>query len=201
MLTVHEPCVVSLSRFIFSCNPLFTGGIVSSKLGYGAFICYIGTILAANAAIIYFGFVPVGFGFVAPAGVYFAGLSFILRDVIQDTLTRYWTIGAIVIGAIVSALLSPQLALASGLAFLVSEFADYAIYTPLRKKTWVGAAIASNTVGSIIDSVLFLWLAFKSLEYVRGHILGKLWMTAITIALVVVSRNIFRTKTTVSHLS
>lgn len=46
---------------------------------------YVCTIVAANAAIQRFGMVPVGFGLLAPAGVYFAGLAFTLRDLTQDT--------------------------------------------------------------------------------------------------------------------
>ncbi|PDW00054.1 hypothetical protein CJ255_21180 [Candidatus Viridilinea mediisalina] len=90
------------------------------------------TIVAANLAITYLGIVPVGFGLMAPAGVYFAGLAFSLRDALHETLGRRWVVGAILLGALLSAVLSPQLALASGLAFLVSELADYAVYAPLR---------------------------------------------------------------------
>jgi len=43
---------------------------------------YILTIFAANWAITQFGLVPVGFGLLAPAGVYFAGLAFTLRDLV-----------------------------------------------------------------------------------------------------------------------
>jgi hypothetical protein len=41
-----------------------------------AFLVYVGTIVAANVAITYIGLVPVGFGLLAPAGVYAAGVSF-----------------------------------------------------------------------------------------------------------------------------
>lgn len=61
---------------------------------------YILTIFAANLAITTIGIVPVGFGLLAPAGVYFAGLAFSLRDALQETLGRRWTVGAIVAGAL-----------------------------------------------------------------------------------------------------
>src|SRR3954447_9871108 len=92
---------------------------------------YVAVIVLANWAIQQFGLVPVGFGLLAPAGVYFAGLAFTLRDLVQEQLGRKWTLVAIVVGAAVSAVLSPQLALASGIAFLLSELADFAVYTPL----------------------------------------------------------------------
>lgn len=151
---------------------------------YTWFAGFIGVVVAANIAISVVGVVPVGFGLFAPAGVYFAGLAFSLRDAVQETLGRWWTVAAIVIGATVSAMLSPQLAIASGSAFLISEFADFAVYTPLRKRGWLGAVVASNLVGLTVDSVLFLILAFGSLEFLAGQIVGKGWMTILAVVLV-----------------
>lgn len=153
---------------------------------------YILTIVAANAAIALFGLVPVGFGLAAPAGVYFAGLAFSLRDWAQETLGRRWTVAAILAGAALSAALSPTLALASGAAFLLSELADFAVYTPLRQRSWLAAVGASNTVGLVIDSALFLWLAFGSLDFLAGQIVGKLWMTGLAIVLLLVWQRIRR---------
>jgi uncharacterized PurR-regulated membrane protein YhhQ (DUF165 family) len=151
---------------------------------YGPLAGYIGSIVAANWLITHLGLVPVGFGLLAPAGVYAAGLAFTFRDLTQETLGRWWTAGAIVAGAGLSALLSPQLALASGVAFLVSEGLDLAIYTPLRARgRWLGAVAASNTVGLVADSVLFLALAFGSLAFLPGQIVGKAWMTALAVTL------------------
>jgi uncharacterized PurR-regulated membrane protein YhhQ (DUF165 family) len=132
--------------------------------------------------------VPVGFGLTAPAGVYFVGLAFTLRDAVQETLGRRWVVAAIVVGALFSALLSAQLALASAAAFLLSELADFAVYTPLRERSWLGAVAASNTVGALVDSALFLWLAFGSLAFLVGQMVGKLWMTLLAVALVALWR-------------
>ena len=143
---------------------------------------YIATIVAANWAVAAFGLVPVGFGLLGPAGVYFAGLAFTLRDLTQDSLGRRWTVAAILAGALVSALVSPSLAVASGIAFLFSELADFAVYTPLRRRHWLGAVFASNVVGLIADSALFLGLAFGSLEFLPGQVVGKAWMTLLAVA-------------------
>lgn len=141
------------------------------------------TIVLANWAIQTFGMVPVGFGLLAPAGVYFAGLSFTFRDLAHDSVDRYLIVGAIVIGALLSALISPAFALASGVAFLFSELADLLVYSPLRQRGWLRAVAASNAVGLIIDSALFLWLAFGSLDFLAGQIVGKTWMTLLAILL------------------
>ena len=44
-------------------------------MGYLIFVAYVATIFGANWALSTFGLVPVGFGLLAPAGVYFAGLA------------------------------------------------------------------------------------------------------------------------------
>lgn len=148
---------------------------------YWPLVAYIATIFAANWAITTFGLVPVGFGLLAPAGVYFAGLAFTFRDLTQDSLGRRWTYGAILIGAGLSGFLSGPLALASGVAFLVSETLDLLVYTPLRARRWLTAVAASNVVGLAVDSALFLWLAFGSLDFLLGQIVGKAWVTALAV--------------------
>jgi uncharacterized PurR-regulated membrane protein YhhQ (DUF165 family) len=142
---------------------------------------YIATIFAANWAIETFGIVPVGFGLMAPAGVYFVGAAFTFRDLAHEAVGRRLVVLAILIGAALSAIVSPTFALASGVAFLVSEMADLAVYTPLRRRGWLRAVALSNAVGLTADSALFLWLAFGSLAFLPGQIIGKAWMTLLAI--------------------
>lgn len=142
-----------------------------------AFVVYLASIVGANWLISTVGLVPVGFGLVAPAGVYLVGLTFTIRDLLQEAGGRRAVLGAILLGAVLSAVLSPALALASGAAFLLSETADMLVYTPLKRRNWLGAVVVSNTVGLVVDSVLFLTLAFGSLTFLPGQVVGKLWMT------------------------
>lgn len=161
-------------------------------IGIAAAILFVGTVYAANYAVEHWGLVSVGFGLMAPAGVYFVGLAFTLRDIIHRTLGRYVVIGAILVGAVLSYWISDgvtlpgghvSLALASGIAFLLSEAADLAVYEPLRKRGWLPAVAASNAVGLVIDSALFLWLAFGGLAFFWGQVVGKAWMTLLAIAI------------------
>lgn len=144
-------------------------------------VLYIATIFGANWAIATFGLVPVGFGLLAPAGVYFAGLAFTLRDLTQERLGARAVVVAILAGAALSAVVSPAFAVASGVAFLASEAADFAVYTPLRARGRPLALAVSNVVGLVIDSALFLLLAFGSLEFLAGQIVGKAWMTVLAL--------------------
>ena len=138
---------------------------------------FVGTIFAANATIAVLGPIPVGFGLLAPAGVYFAGLTFTLRDLLHDAVGVRGVLAAVAVGALASGVLSPAFALASGTAFLVSELADLLVYAPLRRRRWLLAVALSNVVGLLADSALFLVLAFGSLQYFPGQVVGKLWVT------------------------
>lgn len=158
------------------------------RMGWVWFAALALTIMATNWAIARFGMAPVGFGLYAPAGVYFAGLAFTFRDLIHDTLGPRGAILAICCGALLSWAINPQFALASAAAFLFSEFADLFVYAPLRRKHWLGAVAASNVVGLVVDSALFLWLAFGSLEFLAGNVLGKVWVTAVTVAILALLR-------------
>jgi len=151
-------------------------------------VAFIACIWLANWAIETFGLVPVGFGLMAPAGVYFAGLTFTFRDLAHERVGRRWVVVAILVGAALSYVISPAFAVASGVAFLVSEMSDLAVYAPLRKRSWLGAVALSNTVGLLVDSALFLWLAFASLEFLPGQVVGKAWMTALAIVVLMGSR-------------
>lgn len=153
-----------------------------SPIGAAFAFGYLATVFAANWAIQRYGLVPVGFGLKAPAGVYFAGLAFTLRDLTQRMLGRAAVVAAILVGAALSAVVAPRYALASGAAFLLSELADFSVYTPLEERGWIRAVAASNVVGLLVDSVVFLWLAFGSLEFLGGQVVGKVWMTALAVA-------------------
>ncbi|MGH2355789.1 MAG: VUT family protein [Chloroflexota bacterium] len=155
-----------------------SGGI----LGISSLVGYVATIVGANWLIANVGVLPVGFGLLAPAGVYCAGLAFTCRDLVQETLGRRWTVAAILAGAALSALVSPSFALASGSAFLVSEGLDWLVYQPLRRRHWLGAVAASNVAGLVADSALFLGLAFGSLAFLPGQVVGKAWSTLAAVA-------------------
>lgn len=128
---------------------------------------------------------PGGHPLMAPSGVLMIGLALVLRDLVQRRLGRSVAITAIVAGAALSgAVAPPQLIVASAAAFLISELADFAVYTPLQSRGLVLAVLASSVVGLVVDSVLFLWLAFGSLDYVAGQILGKLWMVLLALPVV-----------------
>jgi uncharacterized PurR-regulated membrane protein YhhQ (DUF165 family) len=129
--------------------------------------------------------VPVLPGLAAPSGVLMIGAALVLRDLVQRRLGVFASAIAILVGAALSAQLAPPaLVIASTLAFLLSEFADLAVYTPLARRGLVLAVIASSAAGLVVDSIVFLWLAFGSLDFLMGQIVGKAWMVLLSIPFV-----------------
>ena len=98
-------------------------------------VAYVAGVVAANVLTERLGLIPVGFGLVATAGTYAAAWVLIARNFGQDMLGRRGILALMLLGTALSWwLASPALAVASAVAFGLSEAADMAIYTPLRKR-------------------------------------------------------------------
>jgi queuosine precursor transporter len=135
-------------------------------------IGHVGTFCAPEGPCV----IPVWPGIQAPSGVLAIGLALVLRDLVQRRLGLAWALAAIAVGAALSGLVSPAaLVVASVAAFVLSEAADLAVYTPLQRRGLVLAVAASGVVGIAVDSVLFLSLAFGSLDFLPGQMIGKGW--------------------------
>jgi queuosine precursor transporter len=140
-----------------------------------------GTVCVPNGPCL----VPVAPGVMAPSGVLMIGLVLVLRDLVQRRLGVGWAAGAVLAGAGLSAFVAPPaLVIASAVAVLLSEFADLAVYTPLQRRRLVLAVAASGAVGLVVDSVVFLWLAFGSLDFLAGQVIGKAWMVVLALPFV-----------------
>ena len=135
--------------------------------------------------------IPVAPGLMAPSGVLAAGVALVLRDVVQRCLGLAWGIAAIVAGTALSTLIAPPaLVLASGAAFLLSELADLGVYTPLQRRGLVLAVLASSALGLVVDSVVFLTMAFGSLHFLGGQIVGKAWAVLFSVPFIRLLRRV-----------
>lgn len=159
------------------------------------FLGYLATVPAANWFVSNVGtacvpdgpcLIPVGWGLTAPSGVLWIGVALTLRDLVHETLGRRWAMLAVLLGAALSFAVSPPyVALASSVAFLFSETADTLVYGRLRARGLVWALVASNLVGLTIDSAVFLYVAFGSLDFIAGQLVGKLEMTVLAVVVLV----------------
>jgi uncharacterized PurR-regulated membrane protein YhhQ (DUF165 family) len=123
--------------------------------------------------------IPVAPGLMAPSGVLLIGAALALRDALHEAAGRLVVLACVMVGAAFSLAVSPPaLALASALAFLLSELADFAVYDRLRARGLALAVAASGLVGAIADSLLFSWLAFGEPKWAAGLVLAKLYASA-----------------------
>lgn len=155
--------------------------------GWIALTLFILTVPASNWVIVNVGVVcepngpcliPVAPGLMAPSSVVVAGMALVLRNVVQAFIGASFSLVAVAIGTLLSALFAePALVIASATAFCFSELADFAVYTPMRKRFPASSVVMAGLVGSFVDSAIFLSLAFGSIDFIVGQVLGKFWMS------------------------
>ena len=117
-------------------------------------IAYIVSIVLVNIGFVYVPMIPM-FGEMFPPMTLIVGLVFILRDFAQREI-GHGVLGAMAIGAILSYIMAdPFIAIASVVAFGISELVDWAVYTytkrPLKQRI-----LLSSAIGTPIDSAVFL---------------------------------------------
>jgi uncharacterized PurR-regulated membrane protein YhhQ (DUF165 family) len=125
--------------------------------------------------------VSVGFGRVAPAGVFCIGAVLVLRDWIQQMRGLAWTMPLVYVAGLASWGIGDaagwtgleKIAVASVVAFTVSETIEAVVFTPLRNRNLTLGVALSGTVGNALDSFLFLALAFGSQAFFLGQFVGK----------------------------
>lgn len=154
--------------------------------GYACLVGYVACIPLANWVVTQVGttcvpggpcLIPVGPGLMVPSGVLLVGVALVLRDLVQRRLGAFAALQAVLVGTLLSGWVAPPgLVLASAASFLVSELADWAVYTPLARRGLARAVLLSGLVGLVLDSLLFLHLAFGSLEHLAGQVVGKALM-------------------------
>jgi queuosine precursor transporter len=97
---------------------------------------------------------PVG---VWPPASVIVGFVLILRDLAQREVGHYVLLAMLAAGVITYVMVDPFIAIASVSAFLVSETADWIVYT-VTKRPLRDRILASSAVSSPLDSVVFLGL-------------------------------------------
>jgi uncharacterized PurR-regulated membrane protein YhhQ (DUF165 family) len=130
--------------------------------------------------------IPVGWGLDAASGVLLVGVMISVRDALHEQVGIKGTLLLIALGSAVSSLLAPPaLAMASGATMLLAESADALVYQRLRQRGRVLAAMASNVVSSLLDSALFLLIAFGVAAAFQGSFaltIGKIEVSLLTLA-------------------
>lgn len=102
-------------------------------------------------------------------GTLFFGFIFTLRDYIHSFYGKLFSIGVIIVAALINLILSVlgafdiRILIASVIAFLTSELTDTEIYHRASKDKWYLRVLKSNIVSIPIDTLLFTLIAFAGI--------------------------------------
>ena len=141
-----------------------------------------GTICAPNGPCL----IPVAPGLMAPSGVLMIGIALVLRDLVQRRLGVGDSVGADPRRRRRCRRWSRRRRWCSP-----RRWRSCCRNSPISRSTrrspaagWSLAVVASSLVGLVVDSIVFLWLAFGSLDFLAGQVVGKAWMVLLSIPFV-----------------
>lgn len=126
-----------------------------TKLLSFSVLLYIASVVGVNVGFSLVPMIETPVGLLSPMAV-IVGFTFVFRDYAQRT-AGHWVLAAMVIATGLSFLLAnPFVALASAVAFGVSELADYLLYT-LTRLPFHKRVLWSSAISTPIDTLVFLF--------------------------------------------
>ena len=134
-------------------------------------ILYVALIVAVNYGFTVAPMVALPGGEMWPPISLAVGFIFIARDYAQREIGHRVIIAMLAAGILSYIMASPFVAVASVAAFLISEFADWAVYS-FTGRSFARRVLLSSSVGTPIDSAVFLALIGQF------SVIGVLAMTA-----------------------
>jgi uncharacterized PurR-regulated membrane protein YhhQ (DUF165 family) len=161
-------------------------------------VAFVGLVILANwLASKYVVTVPLT-SYKAPAGVFCIGAVLVLRDWMQQLAGLRWTMPLVYASGLLSWLVGDvagwtsleKIAVASVVAFTISETIEALVFTPLRNRSLTLGVALSATVGNAVDSYVFLTLAFSSTAFFWGQFWGKNEAIAIGVLLTLARRRL-----------
>lgn len=117
---------------------------------------YIALIPLVNWLFAFTPAIPITEGFAFNPLSLLVGLVFIARDYAQRAIGHFIGFAMLIALILTYQLAGPALALASGAAFLISEGADWAVYTFLRRP-FSQRVLISTLIAAPIDTLAFLY--------------------------------------------
>ena len=118
-------------------------------------LVYIALIVVVNYAFTVLPLVPLPGGDMWPPASLLVGFIFIARDYAQREIGHRVIIAMLIAAGLSYLLADPFVAAASLAAFLVSEFADWGVYT-YTKRPFAQRVLLSSAIGTPLDSAIFL---------------------------------------------
>jgi uncharacterized PurR-regulated membrane protein YhhQ (DUF165 family) len=160
-------------------------------------VAYVGLAVLANWLAARYVW-PVGFGYVAPGGVFAIGAVLVTRDWINQLAPKL-SFALIPVASGISYGVGEaagwsalqKVALASVAAFCLSESVEFLVFSPVRRRSFTLGVALSGSVGIALDSYVFLSIAFGSLAFFDGQMIGKAEALAAGVVLTAARRAAF----------
>ena len=128
---------------------------VEDGMNFKYTIAYLASIVMVNLAFTYLPMIDLPFDQHIPIGTFLVGFIFVIRDFAQREIGA-GVYAAMLIGVIISYVMAdPFVAVASALAFGVSELIDALVFT-YTKKPMRDRVLLSSAVSTPVDSIVFL---------------------------------------------
>ena len=101
--------------------------------------------------------------------------AFLVNDLTNRLLgpakaRRTVAVGAVAGVALSAILADPRIALASGAAFVAGQLLNIYIFNRLRDAAWWKSPVVSSTLGSVIDTYLFFFVAFYGVPFMMEKV-------------------------------
>ena len=131
-----------------------------------------GSVVIISNYLVQFPFKHFNLNEVLTYGAFTYPISFLITDVsnqkfgnkVAKKVVYFGFFVGVVISIILSfqhfGLINARIGVASGIAFLLAQLLDVKIFDILRKKIWYLPPLVSSVVGSIVDTSLFISIAF-----------------------------------------
>lgn len=156
---------------------------------------YIASVVIVNFAFSYLPIINVA-GAMVPSTAFLVGIVFVFRDFAQRQIGHHVLVAMLAACVISYFLADPAVAIASLVAFAVSETADWAVYS-FTKRPFHQRILLSSFISTPIDTAVFLGLiGFFSVQAVLLVSLAKL-----VAAVVVYLGYTLRPPATIGHAS
>lgn len=169
-------------------------------------VAYVGSILLGNIFVLLFGLGSlvlfntnqpdqVYFSLTFPLGALWIGITFSLRDFVQRIWGHWYCWIWMLSATVLTYFFNVNLALASIVSFLASEFVDWSIFLILCHRPLRTRLIVSNLFSCPVDSFLFVTIAFGVPWYsdaVWGQAVVKYGFGLLALPLIPVVENFFK---------
>lgn len=121
-------------------------------------LTYLALVVLSNLGFSYLPLIPIGGGEMFSVMSFAVGAVFVLRDFAQREAGHYVLLYMVAAAVVSYILADPFVAVASLIAFVISEAVDWAVYS-VSKRSFRERVLLSSVISTPVDSAVFMLVA------------------------------------------